>query len=194
MSTIVVDPNSATYFRAKDVAAEWCTTNNLPVPAISTTPHRDWGFPDPGYYRNGKIVMCLAKCANAANRRSKYAWPGAIVDGSPLGVIAHELGHHVDHVRSAGYTGARFSEILRHSVGEAPLRAWAQTYDNWFAEATRLFITNPALLRLVRPRTFAELSRRFKPTEVRPWDVVLERAPDAVLKATIRAIAQGQNL
>jgi hypothetical protein len=54
----------------------------------------------------------------------------------------------------------------------------------------RLFVTNPDLLRIVRPKTYAQMALRWTVIETRPWDVVLARAPRQLdlLKRRIAAL------
>ena len=48
--------------------------------------------------------------------------------------------------------------------------------NEWFAEMFRLFVTNPDLLRLLRPCTHALMVARWLTVETRTWDVVLAGA------------------
>ncbi|TWA73960.1 hypothetical protein FBZ83_12627 [Azospirillum brasilense] len=82
--------------------------------------------------------------------------------GPPYGVLAHELGHHVDVLRSTTVDRYRgnFSADLRRQASEPKLTNYCPDDGEWFAEMFRLFVTNPDLLRGLRPRTYAALIER----------------------------------
>ena len=58
----------------------------------------------------------------------------------------------------------------------------------WFAEIFRLFVTNSDLLRLIKPRTYSELRKLYKPVIDDPWRLVLKDAPERTLLAASNKI------
>ena len=98
------------------------------------------------YYRSGVIYIAVDACSAIGTAGRSWSCPGYIVDRTPFGVIAHELGHHVD--RAHGRVPGQLSPHLRAQTGSKPITTYAATNTNeWFAEAFRLFVTNPDLLR-----------------------------------------------
>ena len=154
---------------AVSLMALFCDKNKLAIPELRLTSLGDWKFDwVPAYYRPQYIDICTTKCSfPAAPLRSRnWNWPGATTDKTPYGVIAHELGHHVDWTVSEvkwRYYG-NFSKDLHAASGEPPITDYeADKFWEWFAECFRLFLTNAALLKLLRPRTYALLRARFEP-------------------------------
>lgn len=159
---------------------QFCKLNNLYAPEIRCYIRENWHFGPCAFYRpdtdvqrkygHTGINICLEKCARpCTNDQSRnWSWPGNITDRTPYGVIAHELGHHVDWCLSedkGAYYGD-YSIKLRKATGERPITSYCPNDAEFFAELFRLYITNPALLNKVRPRTYAALCERLKPVGV----------------------------
>ena len=139
-----------------------------------------WYFGVCAYYRPTKIVVNVKKCANTGSvgRQSSYA--GYVVDRTPYGVLAHEMGHHVDRTLSdiKGPYFGNFSKDLRARTREKKITNYCPDDAEWFAEIFRLFLTNPDLLYNLRPKTYAELHDRFPLWPRTPWQEILEDAPE----------------
>lgn len=163
-------------------ALAFCKLNGIECPSINVVPRKDWHVAACAYYRpdteaNRKwmsklagqgpgINICLERCARLATEEDyrNWNWPGSTADREPLGVIAHELGHHCDWLRS-GKKGTYFGDNsveMREESGEEPLTSYCPDDAEWFAEMFRLFVTNPTLLREIRPRTFEIFSEVWK--------------------------------
>lgn len=110
--------------------------------------------------------------------------PGAPQDFTPLGVFCHEIGHHVDYVLhpKAYSTRNGFQEVVDH---EEDVSTAEYNLLESFAEAIRLFITNPTLLAAGRPDRFEYLTKAvgLKPIHMSPWRTVLSRSGARVLGA-----------
>ncbi len=156
---------------------EMCDLNDFPRPTIlPLSPHsveplcRYYHLNTCAFYRYSmpeiaklpKMVICIMidKCAKIGR-----SIPGQKTDRTPYGVLQHELGHHVDHIRSIPIRKERkdpmFSEIVWNKSRESPLTSYCpgswgtgQYSSEWFAEMFRLFTTNPLLLKNLRPKTF----------------------------------------
>lgn len=106
-----------------------------------------------------------------AVRTPGYGWsfPGWKADRTIAGVLAHETGHHVDslfdHPRLTGWTK------------EPKVSGYEPDRRERFAEAFKLFVTNPDLLRVGRPARWALLTETLglEPVHLDPWDEVLRR-------------------
>lgn len=156
----------------KHIAA-WCAANAIAPPTVTVT-QDPTGFGTCAYYRDGEIFIWPAACAAIGRAGRAWSYPGHSVDRTPYGVLAHELGHHVDkaHGAAGGLYGARW----RQQAGERPLTSYCDNDNEWFAEMFRLFVTNPSLLAALRPQTFALMSANWSSVETRPWEVVLADA------------------
>jgi hypothetical protein len=164
----------------KDLVESFCEFNGLRTPRFDVREPKDWRVSACGYYRPETIFLCPTRCAAIGVSGMAWSYPGYIIDRTPHGVMAHELGHHVDYVRSEdkGSYGGDFSERMRAASGEPKLTNYCPNDWEWFAEMFRLFVTNPLLLEAVRPRTFSLLiASGLKPVGNKPWREVLKDAP-----------------
>lgn len=170
-------------------AGKFCQANGLPEPTITQTAVKDWPFGTCAYYRmtpdgKGKVVVCVQKTASVGTAAQAWSYPGYVADRTPYGVIAHEIGHHVDYLMG-GNKGAYWSDYgvgIRAVSAEPPITSYAPNTAEWFAEMARLFITNPALLKAIRPKTYGLLIMQLKPVETRGWEEVLMGAPARTLQ------------
>jgi hypothetical protein len=159
--------------RGIDLMKVWCDRNDVAAPAIKEEGGRPT-FCVCAYYRDDVIYIWTRSCAGIGRAGRQWSYPGYSVDRTPYGVIAHELGHHVDRAHGAG--GGKFGRAWRKETGELPLTGYCPNDNEWFAEMFRLFVTNSDLLRALRPRTFALMSARWRPVITLPWRVVLSGA------------------
>lgn len=174
-------------------ATEWCELNDVSMPPVEPHEPSEWRFDVCAYYRPTTIHICLARCAAPGLAGRNWSWPGYAVDRTPYGVVAHELGHHVDHQRSerrGSYFGD-FSVKLRRDSGEPPLTGYAPNDVEWFAEMFRLFVTNPILLLNIRPRTYnLMLDAGIKQMLTGDWRETLDAhgAPERILAAAANRV------
>lgn len=180
--------------RGKDLAQRFCVLNKLTMPSLRVVPHVDWRFDACAYYRPVYIAVCVEKCATLGKAGRSWSWPGNSVDRTPYGVIQHELGHHVDHTLSTnkGSYFGNFSQRMRLDTGEKPLTSYAPNDAEWFAEIFRLFVTNPNLLELLRPKTYAALYERLQPVTSSVWQAVLANAPERTIISCENKIKRAQ--
>lgn len=177
--------------RGHDAARAWLAANGVDAPRfVFDAPARRRGGPC-GHYRpyparagaEGVVTVYVARCARAGRGGREWSWPGYPVDRTPHGVVLHELGHHVD----TGRGGRRLSHDVHRLAGEDAITAYAPSREEWFAEMVKLFISNPDLLRAIRPRTFQSLEYLFPShVETRPWREVLADSPRRVRAAENR--------
>lgn len=170
----------------------FCEANGLETPATKVYRGDEWRFDACGYYRPVGIHIAPSKCAHPGSAGMAWSWPGYVIDRTPYGVMAHELGHHVDHVRSGvkGAYGGDFSVQLRALTREDKITNYRPNDWEWFAEIFRLFVTNPDLLHALRPNTYAELRERFELVEMRPWTKVLETAPERTRTQAMKKVVE----
>jgi len=153
---------------------EWCRANSVAIPVINEhwLGHCDFGVC--AYYRNGTIDIWPNACAAIGTAGRCWSYPGYSVDRTPFGVLAHELGHHVD--KQHGAKGGTLSHLWRPTDPEA-LTGYCPNSNEWFAELFRLFVTNPDLLRMLRPKVWPLFSTSWVSVERRAWYEVLAAAP-----------------
>lgn len=168
----------------------FCGLNGLAVPEVNARAKSEWRFSACAYYRPVYIEICPDACAAIGREGRCWSFPGYSVDRTPYGVIAHELGHHADRsrsVRRGNYFGD-YGMKTRVASGEKPLTSYCPNDAEWFAEMFRLFVTNPDLLRQIRPVTYELLADDFKPSLELPWDEVLRAAPLRTIEAARKKI------
>lgn len=170
----------------------FCRANDLTTPAVLITRDaREWRVSACAYYRPGKIAICVPRCAHVGSGGMAWSFPGYVIDRTPYGVLAHELGHHVD--LESGHTRGKYwsdyGEAVRCWSGEKPITNYCSDDAEWFAEVFRLFVTNPDLLKRLRPRAYACLSEEFKPVERRSWREVLASAPKRTISMAAKKIS-----
>jgi hypothetical protein len=77
-----------------------------------------------------------------------------------------------------------YSKKLHEKTKEKSITSYDPNVAEWFAEICRLYITNHALLALIRPRTWAALHKQFKPVSDEDWVKELgPNVPARVIKA-----------
>lgn len=165
---------------------KWCELNRVELPRIVTRS----GRPDFGvcaFYRDGQIDIWVDSCAGLGLAGRSWSWPGYVVDRTPYGVLAHELGHHVE--KAHGPRGGYRSHVWR-PLDATPLTGYCPNDNEWFAELFRLFVTNPDLFDRLRPKV-ADLFGADWPglAETRPWQDVLAGSARHI-KATINRLAK----
>ena len=193
----------------------FCKLNGIECPAVHQITPENWYFDVPAYYRpdteqqrkrmgfGGEdglaargygpgINICLARCsapATAAQTRA-YSWPAGVSDRTPYGVLAHELGHHLDWLVSEkkGSYGGDFSVKVMTETGEPPVTSYAPNPWEWWAEMARVYVTNPDLLRLARPLTCAVFRAKWELVPSPEWEEQLRLygEPPARIVASIR--------
>lgn len=178
--------------RGQDLVARFCAANELPAPAVAEADPKGWAFGVCAYYRKGVTTINVQACAAIGTAGMQWSFPGHSVDRTPYGVLAHELGHHVDLLNAFTRRGPYWSDFsirMRDRVGDDPLTSYCPDDAEWFAEMFRLFVTNPDLLRCLRPRTHAAMLEHFKPVFEDTWRERLVGAPDRTILSIERKLA-----
>lgn len=195
----------------RDVSFAWLALNQLPLPdrvyfdrAQANAARRE---ADPrskdllnekwlGVYQRSwpggwsAVAVNLEKChtqrrLNPSGMQPFWQAPGASHDFTPFGVMCHEVGHHVDYIlhpraysRQNGFQDVVDNEEEVSSIEHNVLES--------FAEAIRLFMTNPTLLREGRPDRYEYVTKGMglKPLHEHGWRTVLSKAGKRVLSAT----------
>jgi len=152
----------------------WCLLNNIALPTVEVLDHRPEGARQhEGLYKWSSKTVQIYSVGCPVN--SDQSWPRWLRDYSPLGVLAHEYGHHVHQELKRKRVDRLFYDC-RCSV-EQPVSVYARTEnDEDFAEAIRLFITNPYLLQEKCPRRYEFLTDTLKLVQIdwRDWKTCLD--------------------
>jgi hypothetical protein len=130
----------------------WCVLNKVIPPEVLVYKEGPPEFGVCAYYRPYAIRIWVYSCASIGTSGRQWSFPGYTVDRTPYGVIAHELAHHLDGAEGAA--GGHFGRVWAAKTREAPISGYAPNYNEWFAEMFRVYVTNPDLLRRLRPKTF----------------------------------------
>ena len=179
---------------------DFCNLNDISIPEVNVVAPNDWEFSHVcAYYRpdtdsNRKwttpgINICLPHCGRPCGevQSRNWTWPGNTTDREPYGVICHELGHHCDYWKS-DKKGTYFGDYgirMREASKEPPISGYADNDHEWFAEMFRVFVTNPALLKQLRNKTYQLLINDWRELDdTDDWTLRLGcDVPDRVVKS-----------
>lgn len=160
------------YKRGTDHVLKFVDVNRIkPITLVEETNIKEL-YGACGYYRNSVIHIDIKACAHIGTAGMAWSYPGYIVDRTPYGVLAHELGHHVDVAH--GRVPGKLSGPMRAETRDVAITSYTPNDNEWFAEIFRLFVTNPDLLSKIRPKMFTKLRDMFTPVETRSWDAVIQ--------------------
>lgn len=177
------------YRRGVEHVAAWCAVNNIAQPSIDAlrADSRYYHLNTCGFYHRGKIHIMVPKCAHIGTAAMAWSYPGYIVDRTPFGVLAHELGHHIETLQRG------IASALRSETKEKQLTGYCENDSEWFAELFRLFCTNPLLLKAIRPKFTAAVGDLYRErAEIREPMGVLVAAPSRTFTMAMRRMAEGR--
>ncbi len=182
----------------KSLAYSWLALNRFPEPdrldldreSAGSFLERAWL----GVHSSKKGVSRIAVAAEDCDFSCRFDTPtgmliqapGSFEDHSALGVLCHEVGHHVDYaLNPRAYSRSKVSGFSVAIDDEDEVSRGEFNVHESFAEAIRLFITNPDLLRLGRPIRWEQLvvNLRLRPLHQERWTTVLQKAPKYVHRA-----------
>ncbi len=84
---------------------------------------------------------------------------------------------------------ARFCKANKLSLPKTTVLSKEQNDAEWFAEIMRVFITNHALLKLLRPKAHQYILQQFTPVSDNNWEQELgEDVPARIVKSLKRKI------
>lgn len=137
--------------------------------------------------RHGSVIAVNVSKCRVATRIPGWSWsyPGYKTDLTPYGVLCHEIGHHVDRLLgSRGDVSER--KAWRDVVAvEEEVSGYEPNHQEAFAEAFRLFLTNPDLLKNGRPERWEYFTEKLQlsPPHEHRWRVVLKHAHPRIISA-----------
>lgn len=186
-------------------AVHWLRTHNLSEPDFvfdndkdanryrKNLIHKTWYGCH--YVERGKslLVVNVKKC-RVATRIPGWSWtfPGYKADLTPYGVVCHEFGHHVDSAYYGGQKEISSMNMWKEVVdNEEEISGYEPNYCESFAEAFRLFLTNPNLLKVARPERYGFFTDtlKFDAPHNYSWKLVLKHAHPRIIQAAENWIA-----
>lgn len=186
---------AALFAVGEHLAQTFCSINGLAAPTYESRdlhppnkPHGSYGC---GVYfrRQQAIWVNPLVCARPAKGSPmQWSFPGYPVDRTPIGVLAHENGHHTDAVLGDVSNSSEWRQAMRGNK----VTSYEPNASEAFAETLRLYQTNPHLLSLCFEKRFNYVSRvlGLKPTTSAKAIPRLQRfgASQAILNAASRRI------
>jgi len=180
---------------------KFCKKNEIEAPYVwnVTKDNRYYYVDSCGFYKNycnykkswkttprGPVIaIMVGKCAHIGKSGACWSYPGYTVDRTPYGVLQHELGHYVGELLDSRTEPVEYRVLDSEACGiEEALTGYCPNTSEYFAEMFRLFVTNPNLLKVLRPLNYAAIRKRFQPVIKKCWRWVLEDAPERTIKAT----------
>lgn len=168
---MVMSEQEHLFFAGVGIMSRFCKENEILLPTIKRILPDDrlYGVRTCGFYRPFTISVMVEKCGHKGHGGAAWSWPGYVIDRTPYGVIQHELGHHVDTVKTGevttlNYMEKLFSKQIYEQSKEPPLTGYLGTdkqaatfFMEWFAENFRLYVTNPGLCLALRPKFYFAL-------------------------------------
>jgi hypothetical protein len=141
------------------------------------------------FYPNNVIHVNMKLCRPPV-KVPGYDWtfPGYIQDLTPYGILAHEFGHYISDILGKEF---RKNFVNIRKIEENVTATDERGLDEKMAEAARLFITNPDLLKKGRPYRYEIFSRHYTPTVRNRWKTVLKNAHPKIISAAERWIERG---
>lgn len=104
---------------------------------------------------NGTVIVDPDACATPAEGIAmRWSFPGYKIDRTPVGVVAHEVGHHVDHMLGYPSRTAEWRSAMRGDK----VSSYEPNASEAFAESMRILITNFFFLGAVAPKRFMFLT------------------------------------
>jgi len=191
MNPLIVDPHNydrdLAYEQAKRQCQEFLRSNKLKDPGrwFSEIPAgkrvRSFGLYNSS--RGGSVYVNLKKSRPPVKTPGfQWSYTGYKSDLTAPGIMAHEVGHHVDAAFSKELvpTDRKSAWAIWNKIRKS--EPWVSSYEpndsEGFAESMKLFILNPDLLRTGRPLRYKFLTEVFQlvPVHDLPWNQILVHA------------------
>ena len=138
-----MDIRQKLYDEGVALCTEFLRLNNIALPKFSVR-----NLSSTGLYSNRTVYVNLPRTALPVIKpyHMRWSWPGWKTDRTAIGVVGHEVGHHVDR-------GFSSTAEWRRCCGRGAKRvsSYEPCPSEAFAETMRMFIQNPELVRYALP-------------------------------------------
>jgi hypothetical protein len=176
-------------YRGLELMESFCDLNKIRMPNVFINSGLGPNYYGMFYYRN--TIHVNMKLCRPAVKVPGYDWtfPGYVQDLSPYGILAHEFGHYISDRLGKSF---RKNFVNIKKIEENVTSSDNRGLDEKMAEAARLFITNPDLLRKGRPHRYEIFKRHYEPVVRNRWKTVLKHAHPKIHSAAEKWIERGQ--
>lgn len=201
MNYFQIDPNihnkQDLWEIGKQINIAFLKLNNIKIPEIEIKNDLKLGkrkILNGMYDSSNKTVYINLKRSRPATKNPGYSWsfPGYKSDMTPIGILSHEIGHHIHYEKMNRQLNEKwFYEVLlkepsitRYDNPKYYTSSIRALYES-IAEAFKLFITNPNLLKVGRPLRYNFIINEFnvQPLHDIPWQDILLHAHPKFIKA-----------
>lgn len=203
MEPIVIDPATydvkSAFLDSRRLVFEFCSANSIAMPdVIGDGKKRKKRSPSSSGYCTNRTIFHTSGVKPALNPGYSWSFTGYKSDMTAYGIMAHELGHWF-HFRLSDGSPRTFGDIGRSAAAVAAAEPAVTSYEpngcEVLAEAARLYILNPDLLRAGRPRRFEFLEKLGMKTIIdATWETVLANAGERRLRVLEKWIAAGKRI
>lgn len=177
------------FMRLNKIAFPEFDTTGIPV--ITSLEGDIYGLYNPA---TKKVYVDTKKSRVPAVNPGHGGWfyTGSKSDLTVAGTLAHEVGHHVHYELDVKKINEGLARVAR---SEIRVSAYEPNIYECFAEAMRIFILNPNLLRCGRPKRFEFLTKEvgLKPLHNVPWKSVLRHAHKRIIRGVEGWILEGSS-
>lgn len=199
MNPVIVDPQvydrTQAYIQALQQCKEFLAENRIREPArwsdkITARAGycRLYGLYDP---KRGGTISVNLKISRPPVKTPGFQWTytGWKADLTAPGILAHEMGHHVDHCIRVSMskqdwknTRSIWAAVCK---SEPRVSSYEPNASEAFAESMKLFVLNPNLLKEGRPNRYKFLTRllELQPIHDLGWKSVLQHAHPKIISA-----------
>lgn len=152
------------------------------IPKVTVKVQEDSGEGLKGYYYDNSSTLYIL-LENCSRINPMYSFPGFTSNATAQGVVVHEYGHYLTSGKFKPFKESLKS--VKKRINEPCITSYCSNTKEWFAEQLKLFITNPELLKLIRPNTYKEFCKYWKPLDKGTYMEVLsefvDEIPDRIL-------------
>jgi hypothetical protein len=174
-----------------ELAHDFCKLNKLEVPKVIIDNSMDDSFYGIFYWNN--VIYINRKLCRPIVKVPGHDWsfPGFVEDLTPYGIIAHEMGHYISDQLGKSF---RKNFVKLKSREENISDRDDKNVDERMAEAARLFITNPDLLKQGRPLRYSIFSEYYTPIIDNKWKTILKNAHPKIVSSAERWIQKNKRI
>lgn len=176
-------------YKGIELMESFCEHNGIKIPHVFINSGLGPSCYGVFYYKN--IIHLNMKLCKPPVKVPGYDWsfPGYIQDLTPYGILAHELGHYISDILGKKF---RKNFVNIKKIEENVTASDDRGLDEKMAEAARLFITNPDLLKRGRPHRYEIFKKHYDPIVNNRWRTILKHAHPKIHTAAERWIERGE--